>query len=335
MTTDITFYGGWFSKGKFEIEDNELIWWKKKLAWKWFIIPTLVTRYYSIPIDEAAYFVPYKNRFKSFLKFIFKSCKIRLGTKEVDEDYCIKVTAENIKDLYTLFAEHGSPAMAVIDSVISEKSGTKESIKKFQTVAHPNTLWLYPEMIIGVVRNKGEYEISRVECSEARFFTSNRVWRGWTYLPIIPLPKQGTYFGFLEQIEINLKDNDRTTVKEHLIANGAPFAKSQKETAGSCWTPDLLFSPSLWFVRERVALTDDALIYHRRGIKGTEMAYVPYNEMSFVISKPFWGIFPAKIYMLGQQNIMTNKRFRAKHLNRLREELLKHISDISSSGIIG
>ena len=81
MTTDITFYGGWFSKGKFEIEDNELIWWKKKLALKRFIIPTLVTRHYSIPIDKVAYFVPSQNRFKSFFKALFKRCKIRTGTK--------------------------------------------------------------------------------------------------------------------------------------------------------------------------------------------------------------------------------------------------------------
>ncbi len=336
MTTDITFSGGWFSKGKYEVEDNELIWWRKKLKWKWLIIPTFVKEYYSIPIDEVAYFVPHRTPFKNLLSRLFgKKSQLLVGTKKLNEDYVLTIPDKNIGEMYKIFADHSSPAMAVIDNVISEKKETAKSIKKFKTVKHPNTLWIYPEMIIGVTKKYSSYEISRVVCSEARFFTSKRIWREWIYCPIIKLPKQVTYFGFLEQISIALSNRDAETVKNHLTANGAPFAKKQSETIGSCTTPDLLWKPKLWFVRERIALTDDALIYHRRGLYGTEMVYVPFSDMAFVLSKPFLKVLPAKIYMLGQQNVLTYKCFLPSHLDRLRKELDKNIKNVTDSGIIG
>ncbi|MDE6513724.1 MAG: hypothetical protein K2L05_06030 [Muribaculaceae bacterium] len=344
MITDITFYGGWFSKGKFEVEDNELIWWKKQLEWKLIIIPVIVKYYFSLPIDEVAYFVPYCSRFKKILNKLLRLCRLQLycrlllGTKESNESYDFKVAIQDIKRLYTLFAGQGSPAMTVIDKVLSEKSGTKNNIKQFKTVSHINTLWLYPEMIICVVKKrkrKFRYETARVICSEARFFTSRRVFRPWTYFPLIMLPKKAAYFGFLDQAEIVLNNQDTQTAREHLLTNGAPFAQPQKAMISSLWTPDLLFKPNLWFVREQIALTNDALIYHRRGLYGTEMAYIPYRDMSFVISKPIWGIFPTRIYLLGQQNIISYKCFSADRLNKLRGELKNHVKSIENNGIVG
>lgn len=330
--TNIEFSGKWLSKGKFEIESGELVWWQKKLEWKNIIIPQLVQKYYSVPIEDIAYAVPHKNIFKRILRPLYRYTKTLLGTKSENEDYCIPVKDRDVQPLFKLLEDNGAPAMSIIDKVITEKIENSTCIHNRKSVFSPVTLWVYPEVIIGTgIFGKSDVA-QRVVCDQARFYCNSRTWRPLTFLPFIKLPKKCVYFGFLDQIYAVLSPKDAEFIKQHLIAHNAPFAREQHMCVKSSWSPDLLFKPNLWLIKERMATTDEAVIYQRHSFCGTEMMYVPYDDMSFVRIKPLLGVMPARLYMLGQQNIITHKKFSARQLKTLRKEFDKRMKKRFENG---
>lgn len=315
QNTDLKFKARWFSEGNFELLGNELIWWRKKLSFKHKIIPTFIRDYYSLPVNEVAY-LAIQKRFFGIL-----SPEIHLGTKEIDEDFSIKVTKNSIEPLINLLRENNAPAFSDKVKIYTPQN----TVKSFKPNSKISSIWAYDDIVVGIGCNNTH--VAKVKPQEVRFYSTCRSYKHYI------IPRNALYFGFMEQIKMSdINNGDMNNLREHLIRNNAPFAQKPLCVHNPTWFSTERLNPKMWFVTERVSFTEDAVIFLQRTLKGSELMYIPYNTITFAIAKPKWGIFPSRVMFLGQQNVMSTRKFSADVQKKIMSELDNHVERIKREG---
>lgn len=127
-------------------------------------------------------------------------------------------------------------------------------------------------------------------------------------------------FGYTDQILMKgISSKNCNIIKKHIIANGAKIGKEGFVVKSLPFTglSDLL-KPLKWFLRERLILTDDAVLFIKRKLFSNKTTYLPFGKISFGYID---GWLSKKIYIIGEQNIMPSYSFPSKPISTLKAKL--------------
>lgn len=127
-------------------------------------------------------------------------------------------------------------------------------------------------------------------------------------------------FGYIDQILIKgLSNKNCLTIKNHVIKNSAKIGKEGLVVKSLPFTgvSDIL-KPLKWFLRERLILTDEAVLFIKRKLFSNKTTYLPFEKISFGYID---GWLSKKIYIIGEQNIIPSYSFPSKPINTLKSKL--------------
>ncbi len=118
-------------------------------------------------------------------------------------------------------------------------------------------------------------------------------------------------FGYTDQITFKgISKANAKLLKEHFIQNGAKIGKEGLSFKSLPFSSlgDIV-RPMKWFMREKLVLTDEALIFNAKKMYSNKTTYIPYNKISYGY---FAGHLSKQIYILGEQNIFSRYTFSRK-----------------------
>jgi|WetSurMetagenome_2_1015567.scaffolds.fasta_scaffold00598_17 hypothetical protein len=132
--------------------------------------------------------------------------------------------------------------------------------------------------------------------------------------------KKSIDFGYTDQIFMKgLSAVQCAQIKEHIIKNGAKVGhegKAYKSLKVASFGD--LFRPLRWFRPEIIVLTNEAVIFIKKKMFSNKTTYLPYNKISFGYLD---GRFSKSIYMIGEQNIVSDYSFSKEAVKELEEQI--------------
>lgn len=136
-------------------------------------------------------------------------------------------------------------------------------------------------------------------------------------------------FGYIEQISIKgISKKQSNVIKKHFSENGAKIAHEGKivKSIPIASLMDLI-KPFKWFLREKLVLTEEAVIFIKRKLFSNKTTYLPYNKISFGYLD---GIFSKNVYIIGEQNIMSDYSFKNKAVRDIKESIKEKGIDLKN-----
>lgn len=132
------------------------------------------------------------------------------------------------------------------------------------------------------------------------------------------------YFGYHDQIEIDaIKHQEAEILEEHCKNHKAKIGAEKLHEFKPAFSLSKYVTPSNWFKKERIALTEEAIIYYCKSLLKTECTYLPYDDVR--VADFDWGFFGKTINLFGIQNIMTHFKYsKSDCISIIKDELNKH-----------
>lgn len=176
-------------------------------------------------------------------------------------------------------------------------------IKSQITVRHKLTqpfLWVNNDYIIRSHNCfAGTEERSFVKISDVAFFCKRK-----------GVMNMNIYFGYYDQIDMDgLTPQDVVHLEQHCRNHKAKIANVELHSFEPKTSLFSWLNPLNWFRKERIALTDEAIIYYKKSLLSTDCTYLPYEDVKVARFgwKPLANLFNrCHIVLFGKQNIITN-----------------------------
>ncbi len=115
-------------------------------------------------------------------------------------------------------------------------------------------------------------------------------------------------FGYTDQIAITgVSKANADLLKKHVIKYESKIAQEGKsfKSIPIASIKDFI-NPKKWLLREKIILTEEAVIFNKRKFFSSKTTYLPYDKMSVGY---FCGVFSKNVFILGEQNIIANYEF--------------------------
>lgn len=164
--------------------------------------------------------------------------------------------------------------------------------------------------------------------NDKHILSSESIKRGWCvktnkikYFYTRGIINNNLYIGSEKRIRFsNVTNEDVRTARQYIKLHGGNIAEDATESYSDSWTPNVLFSPSLWFTHSSIGFTDKGIIYHQKTFKTNDDIFLPFDKINVATynSKWYW-LFTKKITIYGEQNITPKKRF-----SKVSVDIIKH-----------
>lgn len=117
---------------------------------------------------------------------------------------------------------------------------------------------------------------------------------------------------------LNVTSENVKEIKDFLMNNGANFASDADIEYNDMWTPNVIFSPSLWFTHSSIGFTDAGLVYKQKTLKTDDTIFLPWNKINMASEegKLSW-LFTKSINIFGEQNILPKRRYPKKAVKEI------------------
>lgn len=111
---------------------------------------------------------------------------------------------------------------------------------------------------------------------------------------------------------------DGKTIKGYLMTYGANFAADADIEYHDSWTPEVIFSPSLWFTHSSIGFTNNGLVYKQKTFKTNDNIFLPWDKINMATAESHWKwLFTKDICIYGEQNILPRKRYSKRAVNAI------------------
>ena len=169
----------------------------------------------------------------------------------------------------------------------------RASVTKKHSLTQP-LLWVSNDHIVyshNLLSKSEDHTI--VKISDIRFFCTNR-----------GKINTNVYFGYYDQIEIDgLKKEAVERLENHCKKNGARIGYPPLATYYPSKYSLSRLNPFNIFIKERIVLNDEAVIYYKTTLSRSECAYIEYDKI--ILFATSFGFFNKKIRIFGEQNFAT------------------------------
>lgn len=296
----------------------------RKFLWRGFVEKTQVT------INDSEFIIQYRNEEWTYpikdLEFCIKknrwfrlgNPKIIIGSKECSGhkdsnehwlwvDYCYINKADY--DIFMNVLKSKEPKCFSPDSLMVETTAAWYRVDKLLT-GNRDSLWLNKQHAISsvdAIRHNLCIDIDKIKYFYTKGLLSNSLYIG----------DNDIYISLQNVNNQNIK-----VVQEYILNNGGNIAADADMQYEDCWTPNVLFSPSLWFTHSWIGFTPEGIVYKQKTFKTNDNLFLPYEKVNLATYTSKWSwLFTKDISIYGEQNILPKKRFSKEDVAAIQQKL--------------
>lgn len=271
---------------------------------------------FSLPVKNLEYCIKEKKIFSLRLPwFCMGNTRVSIGIGEKD-DRLWKGGNVSFDRFYVDFDEYSD----FIDALKTKNPRCfSDETEMLETRAH----WYRIDKLLSGNRNtlwmNADHIISSEDLVWGRCVKTNEI----KYFFTRGIINNNLYIGSEKQIRLsNVTNDDVKTARLFIKNNGGCIADDADEKYNDCWTPNVIFSPSLWFSHSSIGFTGKGIVYHQKTFKTNDDLFLPYEKINLATyeSKWYW-LFTKRIVIYGEQNIIPNKRYKKGDVDEIKDKL--------------
>lgn len=271
---------------------------------------------YSLPVKDLEYCIKEKKIFSFRLPwFCLGNTRVSIGIGK-DDNSGWKGGNVSYDRFYVDFDEYDDfiDALATKDPVcFSEESEMLKTRARWYRIdkllsGNRNTLWMNPKHIISSENIKYGW---RVKTDEIKYFFT----RGVIF--------NNLYVGSEKNIRLsNVKNDDVRAARKFIKYHGGNIADDAEVSYHDRFTPNVIFSPSLWFTHSSIGFTDKGIVFHQKTFKTEDDIFLPYDKVNIATyeSKIYW-LLTKQFTIYGEQNIIPSRRYAKLDVDEIKKKL--------------